>query len=81
MPPTGPTELPEVQVLLAGEVASTECMEVVEQLVRKYVDVAAAGTSTAGNSGLALTRGEAQYPNAALFEDPLLHDDQVSCML
>jgi hypothetical protein len=81
MPPPGPTELPEAQVLSAGEVASTECMEVVEQLVKKYVDVAAAGTSTAGNSSLALTEGETQYPDAALFEDPLLHDDQVSCML
>lgn len=61
--------------------ASTKCIEVAEQLQKNTEGVHAAGTSTAGGSSLTLTGGEVPHLDAELFEDPLLHPDQIACML
>jgi hypothetical protein len=54
---------------------------VAEQLQKNTEGVHAAGTSTAEGSSLTLTGGDVPRLDAELFEDPLLHPDQIACML
>jgi hypothetical protein len=56
-------------------------VEVVEQLPKNCADVDTVGASTAKDTKLSLLTGHIYCSHGSLFEDPLISDNQVACMM